>query len=362
MSATYTDLTNNFPNSIDPNRTFSDVTSTNKDLVNQYYTYKEAGNDSAAIDLLTQNPDLKNTIITHETMQLIYDMCISQERFYASDVRTTLTTIVHYKGAYNATTKYSMFDLVTYNYRAYLCNSSDVAIGTLPTASGWDRITFQGESGTGMAFYAAWDSSQAYKVQDCVPYSNKLYVCIQANTNQTPLDNPTYWVPVITAPKQIIFSTTQPENQDENDIWLKTNDADSSFETWKRNNDGTYSQMNYKVNPNYVEQDSVHRFVSYTEKAKWNGKANYYQAIVTIPASGWSLNAPYYNTIWLLGFPSNLDFHQYLIPATAGKPTESEQDSFNCITGAISSDTSVTFYCRDDKPDTTITVRLEAIQ
>ena len=263
MSATYTDLTNNFPNSIDPNRTFSDVTSTNKDLVNQYYTYKEAGNDSAAIDLLTQNPDLKNTIITHETMQLIYDMCISQERFYASDVRTTLTTIVHNKGTFSETTKYSMFDLITYNYRAYLCNSSDVAIGTLPTASGWDRITFQGESGTGMAFYTAWDSSQAYKVQDCVPYSNKLYVCIQANTNQTPLDNPTYWQVVVTAPKQIIISATQPENQDENDIWFNFNSADNSFESYKKNNDSTYSKINYNKS---ISKNPIMQLKHFTDK------------------------------------------------------------------------------------------------
>ena len=243
MSTIYPDLTCNFPNSIDPNKTFSDVTSTTKDLVNQYYTYKEAGNDSAAIDILTQNPDLKNTIITHEVIQLIYDMCIAQQRFYTSDVRNTLTTIVHYKGAFNETTKYSMFDLVTYNYRAYLCNSSDVAVGTLPTASGWDRITFQGESGTGMAFYTAWDNAQAYKVQDCVPYSNKLYVCIQANTNQIPLDNPTYWKVVITAPKQIVISTTQPENQDENDIWYKKNVSNNTFETWEKNNNNSYSRL-----------------------------------------------------------------------------------------------------------------------
>ena len=362
MSTIYPDLTCNFPNSIDPNKTFSDVTSTTKDLVNQYYTYKEAGNDSAAIDILTQNPDLKNTIITHEVIQLIYDMCIAQQRFYTSDVRNTLTTIVHYKGAFNETTKYSMFDLVTYNYRAYLCNSSDVAVGTLPTASGWDRITFQGESGTGMAFYTTWDNAQAYKVQDCVPYSNKLYVCVQANTNQTPLNNPTYWASVITAPKQIIISPTQPENQDENDIWYNFNSADNSFESYKKNSDGTYSKINYKVDANYIQQNANNRFVDDIQKSSWNEKANYYQTSVTIPVSGWSLSPPYSNTINLSGFPSNLDFHQYLVPAIIGKPTEKEQDSFNDITGAITTDTSVTFYCRDDKPDTTITVRLEAIQ
>jgi hypothetical protein len=225
MSATYSDLTCAFPNSLDPNLTFSDVTSANKDLVNQYYTYKESGDDSSAIDILTQHPDLKTTIITHETFQLLYDMCIAQERFYTSDFRTTVTTLVHNKGEFDNAVQYSMFDLVVYKYKAYLCNSSDVPIGTLPTTDSWDRITFQGPSGTGMAFFVTWDSAHDYVVQDCVPYSNRLYVCIQANYGKQPDISPDYWKSVVFNPKQILYSVNQPENQAEGDIWLEKEDS-----------------------------------------------------------------------------------------------------------------------------------------
>jgi hypothetical protein len=229
MSATYSDLTCAFPNSLDPNLTFSDVTSANKDLVNQYYTYKESGDDSSAIDILTQHPDLKTTIITHETFQLLYDMCIAQERFYTSDFRTTVTTLVHNKGEFDNAVQYSMFDLVVYNYKAYLCNSSDVPIGTLPTTDSWDRITFQGPSGTGMAFHTTWSNETSYTVEDCVPYSNRLYVCIQANYGKQPDISPDYWKSVVFNPKQILYSVNQPENQAEGDIWLEKEDSGHVF-------------------------------------------------------------------------------------------------------------------------------------
>lgn len=357
MSATYSDLTCAFPNSLDPNLTFSDVTSANKDLVNQYYAYKESGDDSSAIDILTQHPDLKTTIITHETFQLLYDMCIAQERFYTSDFRTTVTTLVHNKGEFDNAVQYSMFDLVVYNYKAYLCNSSDVPIGTLPTTDSWDRITFQGPSGTGMAFFVTWDSAHDYVVQDCVPYGDKLYVCVQANTNMNPADNPNYWTSIITVPQQIMISSGQPENQNKNDIWYKTNSTDNSFEVWKNNGDNTYSQMNPKVNPNYIEQDSTHRLVSDFEKNTWNNKANHYSFDVDLPASNWLGSKPYTQTVSITDLPDkDADFK--LKPATDGEPTKAEETAFYCISGGTTALGSATFYCRDTKPAADITVRL----
>ena len=358
MSATYSDLTCAFPNSLDPNLTFSDVTSANKDLVNQYYAYKESGDDSSAIDILTQHPDLKTTIITHETFQLLYDMCIAQERFYTSDFRTTVTTLVHNKGEFDNAVQYSMFDLVVYKYKAYLCNSSDVPIGTLPTTDSWDRITFQGPSGTGMAFFVSWDSAHNYVVQDCVPYGGKLYVCVKANTNMKPADNPNYWTSIITVPQQIMISSGQPENQNENDLWYKTNSTDNSFEVWKNNGDNTYSQMNPKVNPNYIEQDSTHRLVTDTERSAWNEKANRYQFDVTVPASGWTGDGPYTQTVSVAGL-TNQDADFKLLPAIVGEPTKEEEAAFTCVTGGITSNGQAEFYCRDKKPMTSITVRLE---
>ena len=362
MSATYSDLTCAFPNSLDPNLTFSDVTSANKDLVNQYYTYKESGDDSSAIDILTQHPDLKTTIITHETFQLLYDMCIAQERFYTSDFRTTVTTLVHNKGEFDNAVQYSMFDLVVYKYKAYLCNSSDVPIGTLPTTDSWDRITFQGPSGTGMAFFVTWDSAHDYVVQDCVPYGDKLYVCVQANTNMNPADNPNYWTSIITVPQQIMISSGQPENQNENDIWYKTNSTDNSFEVWKNNGDNTYSQMNPKVNPNYIEQDSTHRLVSDFEKNTWNGKTNRYQFDVTIPFADWTGNtAPYTQTVNVAGLTAAMCPIMDLVQSNTIETAQSQLDAYSCINRATTADSSLTLMCYYAKPDVDLTVHLEVI-
>lgn len=362
MSIVYPDLTCAFPNSLDPNLTFSDVTSANKDLVNQYYAYKESGDDSSAIDILTQHPDLKTTIITHETFQLLYDMCIAQERFYTSDFRTTVTTLVHNKGEFDNAVQYSMFDLVVYNYKAYLCNSSDVPIGTLPTTDSWDRITFQGPSGTGMAFFVTWDSAHDYVVQDCVPYGDKLYVCVQANKNMNPANNPNYWTSIITVPQQIMISSGQPENQNENDLWYKTNSTDNSFEVWKNNGDNTYSQMNPKVNPNYIEQDSTHRLVSDFEKNTWNGKANHYQFDITIPFANWTGDtAPYTQTVSVAGLTAAMRPIMDLVQSDDVDTAQAQLDAYGYLDKAVTGDSTLTLTCYDFKPGIDITVHLEVV-
>jgi hypothetical protein len=208
-----------------------------------------------------------------------------------------------------------------------------------------------------MAFFVTWDSAHDYVVQDCVPYGDKLYVCVQANTNMNPADNPNYWTSIITVPQQIMISSGQPENQNKNDIWYKTNSTDNSFEVWKNNGDNTYSQMNPKVNPNYIEQDSTHRLVSDFEKNTWNNKANHYSFDVDLPASNWLGSKPYTQTVSITDLPDkDADFK--LKPATDGEPTKAEETAFYCISGGTTALGSATFYCRDTKPATDITVRL----
>ena len=81
---------------------------------------------------------------------------------------------------------------------------------------------------------------------------------------------------------------------------------------------------------------------------------------VPVPASGWNDAAPYTQTITVDSLTDG-DAHLYLSPATAGQPTEDEETAFACITGGMTAANSLTLYCRDDKPASDITVRLEVI-
>jgi hypothetical protein len=227
MSKTYTDLIyTNFPDGTDDLHTYSDVTASTKDLVNQYYTYKQAGNDAEAANLISTHPELNGVIITHEDFQRLEDRGIAQERFYKSNVLDIIAHAIKNRGQFSSVIQYNEFDIVAYNNQIYWCTGNNVPIGNLPTdTSNWVKISFQGESGTGMAFHTTWSNETSYTVEDCVPYSNRLYVCIQANYGKQPDISPDYWKSVVFNPKQILYSVNQPENQAEGDIWLEKKDS-----------------------------------------------------------------------------------------------------------------------------------------
>ena len=91
--------------------------------------------------------------------------------------------------------------------------------------------------------------------------------------------------------------------------------------------------------------------------AKW--QQTHYTFTATLPASGWSSTAPYTQIVSVTGMTADMDPHLYLVPATSGAPTEAEAEAFACITGGTTAAGTVTFHCREDKPTTNITVRLE---
>lgn len=93
--------------------------------------------------------------------------------------------------------------------------------------------------------------------------------------------------------------------------------------------------------------------------AKW--QQVHYTFTAALPVSGWSSTASYTQTISVYGITADMDPYLYLVPATVGSPTEAEEEAFACITGGTTAAGSVTFNCREDKPTTNITVRLEAI-
>ena len=106
--------------------------------------------------------------------------------------------------------------------------------------------------------------------------------------------------------------------------------------------------------------DTQDGYVTKTQVSTWNAKTQVKSFSVTAPATGWGDAAPYSQSITVDGLTDG-DAHLYLSPATAGQPTEDEETAFACITGGMTAANSLTLYCRDDKPASDITVRLEVI-
>lgn len=259
MSQSYPQFSKtNFPNSLDQYIVFTDVTASNKQYVDLYYSYFNASNFTAAAQVLADHPELKTCIINADTMQRIYDMLLAIETTWSSNIQTTVGEVVKYRGDFSTTQTYALFNIVKYVGKAYMCIKADCPSGTLPTnTTYWTVMTLVGVSGTGMAFHTSWDSTHAYVTEDCVPYSNKLYVCIQNNVNQTPSTSPDYWVSVVTVPKQVIFSDNQPESQEAGDIWNQTNSANTSFITKILQNNGQYADKYPQTKGDFVDYGDV---------------------------------------------------------------------------------------------------------
>ena len=223
MSVTYQDLANtSFPDSIDNLVLYVDENISNKPYIDQINAYIQAGNFTGAQAVMTAHPELANVIINAASLQRLMDANIAVQRTWSSSIFSQIANIVKNKGAYNSTTLYPMFSIVTYNYQAYMNIATSTPKGTLPTnTTYWTVLTLQGIAGTGMAFYTSWSSTQAYKLQDCVPYNNNLYVCIQAHTNQNPATATAYWSSIITIPKQIPISSSQPSGQGTDELWYE---------------------------------------------------------------------------------------------------------------------------------------------
>lgn len=198
MSKTYPDLIYaNFPDSLDPNRNFSDVDQSNWPLVEQFKTLYAQRNFTAIEQLFAQYPQLNDIVVNAKTLQTIYDIIIAIQRFYLDDVRDYLINIVTFRGVWDFSTQYHRYDMVIYNNIGYLCIEFDVPIGNLPTdANNWVKVTAQGpigESGLGLTPRGVWTSIDRFYKDDWVVYDDATWFALVENINVTPGTNPSIW-------------------------------------------------------------------------------------------------------------------------------------------------------------------------
>lgn len=212
MSTTYTDLTETkFPNAVDDLSRMSDLTSSDLTLVNQYYTYYNAGNLTAAAQLLADNPTLINKLFNAAKFNILRDALIALERFYLSDVQTYINSTRQSLqgeidkftalGVYDAATQYVKHNVVTSNGNGYVCTADckGKAPGTTAGADYWQLIVNKGDkgdSGTGLSFRGQYSSTTAYTLNDCVTDGTSIWAALKASTGQA-LTEGEYWTRVM---------------------------------------------------------------------------------------------------------------------------------------------------------------------
>ena len=228
MSVTYTDLTEtSFPDSVDVMVRMSDMSATNKSLMDQYYTYINAGNFTSAQQLLTDNPTLQAMIINAAKINKFIDSVIAVERFFKNDVEGYLESTFAYIGTYSSGTTYKKGNIVDLNGESFICRVTS-SIGVSPTAhtttTNWAIIAeqgIQGVSGTGLAPRGAWDNTTQYYANDCVGHNNVLWQCITGNTNSEPTSSNGNWLQLLSNSNLVVTSSSQPTNQSSGCLWFQ---------------------------------------------------------------------------------------------------------------------------------------------
>lgn len=239
MSNTYQDLTfTTFPDQIQTFVQMLDILASDANALNGYQQAMRDGNYQLAQTYLSQIPNWNNKIIDANKINTLIDTCVALERFYNNEIIPYVNQKeseyesemekFSYKGDYNGSISYVKNNFVSANINDYpqlfLCirNSNGMPLNNTDY---WRPITFrgqQGASGATLTFRGQWSSIETYFVQDVVVNDNKIFNCIQQNSNQTPSSNSQYWELLYDAQQFIYpFSSTAPSSPQLGDLWFQ---------------------------------------------------------------------------------------------------------------------------------------------
>lgn len=239
MSNTYQDLTfTTFPDEIQNFITSLDILASDAEALNNYQQAMRDGNYQLAQTYLLQIPNWNNKIIDANKINTLIDTCVALERFYKNDImpyinqkeidfKNEIDKFI-YKGDYNNSISYSKNNFVSSNInefpQLFLCIKDADGI-SLENTTYWRPITFrgpQGVSGETLSFRGEWSSLDTYYIEDVVFFDNKIWNCIQQNTNQEPILNSSYWNLLYTGEQfPYPFSETAPTTVQNGDLWFQ---------------------------------------------------------------------------------------------------------------------------------------------
>lgn len=247
MSATYPDLSSNFPESIDIFPTWLNIVASDGPLIAQYQAAMEAGNQTQANQILAQIPQGTQKIITATSLNDLTAAILAVERFYKDNIadyietqqQSWLTVIQQfsYEGVWQNGTSYVVNNMVSYTVSGlnliYIATSTP-PVGTVPTNTQyWRVLTIQGQSGAsgdGLSYRQEWNSSTTYSTNDAVTYDGAVWMALQSSQNRLPDSSPQYWRLVMSLETVAYpIQDTVPTNLQVDGLWFNTSDNPTNY-------------------------------------------------------------------------------------------------------------------------------------
>ena len=219
MSETLPNYTRtNYPDALDTFSYKQDVTADKKSDVEQYYTYINSGNFTAATAMIESDATLRSMIVGCEDFNKLIDAIKAMQYQEKYNIDNYIATVVKNKGNYSSSTQYTRYNVVIYNNLPYMCmpNNDNLTapIGTLPTDTNyWYALAIKGDkgaSGLGLTPRGVWDVSTKYYQYDMIAYNNTLWSCENTCTGITPSESAvSYWSKLLTFDSNILtFNNT----------------------------------------------------------------------------------------------------------------------------------------------------------
>lgn len=224
-----------FPAQIDEFQIHTDISYNDIVNLNRYKDLKLKPNRTSL-----ENEELNNlTILLRPKMFIpddlnkLQDCIINLETFFKNETEGYILQKQNefnaeiqkfsYKGQYNSTSTYQMWNVVTYNYETYISKQNN-NINHVPTDTNWwfkaATRGAQGIPGIGLVFRGEYNNGTSYSVSHAVNYNGSIYYCILNTTGNLPT-NQTYWTKFLDGVGAII-QDNQPQNPQLGMIWIQT--------------------------------------------------------------------------------------------------------------------------------------------
>ena len=200
----------NFPDSLDNFPNLQDISASDVSLMQQYKTYINAGNISAANSLLVSNPSLNSKILNSTNINKLLNAVNAIELFFNQNIQGFISekqtefnaklSQFSNQGVYNSAVTYLQWNTVTLNGQTYLSkqdnNLNHTPVGNISDL--WRYLIAEkgdiGQTGygVGLQFRGQFVISTQYHVDDLIVYNGNLYRCTADSINHYPSDE-NYW-------------------------------------------------------------------------------------------------------------------------------------------------------------------------
>ena len=227
-----------FPNEIDSFIRKQDIFYNDIVLLNEYKALKlKTNRSSAENDRLNELANiLKEKLFLPDDLNKLQDCIVNLETFFKNQTNDYILRKQQefnaeiqkfsYKGQYNSTTTYQMWNVVTYNHETYI-SKQDNNINHTPRGDDSDAWWFkaasrgaQGLPGIELVFVGEYSNAVEYQPSQAVSYQGDIYYCIQTTTGNLPTDT-TYWRLFLSGVRPVI-QDTPPSTPTLGMLWIDT--------------------------------------------------------------------------------------------------------------------------------------------